>query len=345
MRKVQAYTDPKQAAVAGHFFRALHGAERSKRWCVDRSIGLTKASAEFPDGAGGFLVPEVVDAAIIRVLETVGAFRQGAEFRPTTSDAAIRPRRVGGLTATYLSDGQVFPESSFQLDGVEVSMKKIGILARASAELFEDSASDLGEFLTREIGYAFASAEDDAGFNGDGSSTYRGISGLAARLAGMKAPVTAATGHNTYLTLDSTDLANLIGQVMGSAIPGSAWYCSALAYGQLFCRLTATAGGLFVTGEGGAGSQANYLGFPLRFSAKLPNIGTTLSGLPMLFFGNLAMSSVIVERRATIVALSRQRALENDQVLVRGTRRSDIVNHSTGSAVAAGPVAVLLGGP
>jgi HK97 family phage major capsid protein len=118
-----------------------------------------------------------------------------------------------------------------------------------------------------------------------------------------------------------------------------------LAYWQLFCRLTATAGGLFVTEEGESGIQANYLGFPLRFSAKLPNIGTTLAGLPMLYFGNLGMSSMVVERRATIVALSRQRALENDQVLVRGTRRSDIINHSTGSSAAAGPVAVLLGGP
>src|ERR1700730_6154330 len=197
MRKVRAYTDLKQAAVAGHFFKALYRDERSRRWCVDRAFGLQKASAEFPDGAGGFLVPEVVDAAIIRVLETVGAFRQGAELRPTTSDAAIRPRRVGGLTATYVADGQVIPESSFKLDAVEAIMKKIAILARAAAELFEDSASDLGEFITREVGYAFASAEDDAGFNGDGGSTFRGISGLAARLSGMKSAVTAATGHNT----------------------------------------------------------------------------------------------------------------------------------------------------
>src|SRR6202049_3409177 len=157
MRKVRAYTDLKQAAVAGHFFKALSGDERSRRWCVDRAIGLQKASSEFPDGAGGFLVPEGVDAAIIRVLETVGAFRQGAEYRPTTSDAAIRPRRVGGLQATYVSEGQVIPESSFQLDAVEVAMKKIAILARASAELFEDSASDLGGFFSREKGGAFAS--------------------------------------------------------------------------------------------------------------------------------------------------------------------------------------------
>src|ERR1700730_17598089 len=151
MRELKAYTDLKQAAVAGHFFRALAGDERSRRWCVDRSSGLQKASAELPDGAGGFLVPEVVDAAIIRVLEVVGAFRQGAELRPTTSDAAIRPRRVGGLSASWVSEGRVRPESSFQLDAVEASMKKIAILARASSDLFDDSASDLGEFLTQEI--------------------------------------------------------------------------------------------------------------------------------------------------------------------------------------------------
>jgi HK97 family phage major capsid protein len=277
-------------------------------------------------------------------LEVVGAFRQGAEVRPTTSDAAIRPRRVGGLTANYVSEGQTIPESSFQLDAVEASMKKIAILARASAELFDDSASDLGKFLTMEIGYAFASAEDDAGFNADGTSTYRGISGLGARLSGMKSAVTAASAHNTYLSLDSTDLANLMAQVMGSAISGSAWYCSATAYGQLFCRLTATAGGLFVTDDGLAGIQANYLGFPIRFSAKLPDIGTTLAGKPMLYFGDLSMSSLIVERRATIVSLSKQRALENDQILVRATRRSDLINHTVGDAATRGPVAVLLGG-
>src|ERR1700680_3996951 len=98
MRKFRAYADLKQAAVAGHFFRALAGDERSKRWCVDRSIGLQKASAAFPDGAGGVLGAEVVVAANLPVLETVGDFRQGAEFRPPTSDAAIRPRRVGGLS-------------------------------------------------------------------------------------------------------------------------------------------------------------------------------------------------------------------------------------------------------
>jgi HK97 family phage major capsid protein len=222
-------------------------------------------------------------------------------------------------------------------------MKKIAILARTSSELWDDSAADLGEFLTREIAYAFAAVEDDCGFNGDGTSTFRGISGLSTRLAGMKSSVAAASGHSTFLTVDSVDIANLMGGVLGAAVPGAAWYISATGYAQTFCRLAGVSGGLVATKRADGSIDASYLGFPVRFSSKLPLISSTLAGLPMLFFGDLSMSSLIVERRQTIVAISRQRALDADQILIRGTRRSDIVNHSTGSAAAVGPVAVLLG--
>jgi|ERR1700688_1073427 hypothetical protein len=61
-------------------------------------------------------------------------------------------------------------------------------------------------------------------------------------------------------------------------------------------------------------------------------------------FGNLAMSSVIVERQQqTVIAISRDRALDADQVLVRGVRREDIVNHAVGDANTRGPIAMLVG--
>src|SRR5713101_1506397 len=133
----------------------------------------------------------------------VGAFRQGAEVRPTTSDAQIRPRRTGGLTANFVAEGASIPESSFQLDAIESAQKKLAILGRASSELFEDSAPDLGEFLTSEIGYAFAAKEDDCGFNGDGTSTFSGINGLATKLVGLRSSVAAASTHKTFASLDN----------------------------------------------------------------------------------------------------------------------------------------------
>jgi HK97 family phage major capsid protein len=82
----------------------------------------------------------------------------------------------------------------------------------------------------------------------------------------------------------------------------------------------------------------------VRFSGKLPDVSTDLSTNAMLFFGNLAMSSVIVERQQqTIIAISRERATDQDQVLVRGVQRCDIINHTVDDTNTRGPVAMLVG--
>jgi HK97 family phage major capsid protein len=345
--RVKAFTGPgaeQRAEIVGNWFRAIAGGEKSRQWCVEKRIGLTKATSESTNSAGGFLAPIELDSAIINIRETFGAFRQGAENRPVGSDSQVRPRRLGGLTANFVAEGAAIPESSFQLDAVGTNQKKLAILARGSAELFEDSAADLGEFLTSEIGYAFAGKEDDCGFNGDGSSTYCGISGVSSKLSGLKSSIAAASGHNTFLTLDTTDIANLMAGVLATAIPGAAWYTSATGYAQTICRLAAVSGGLVATQRPDGTISANYLGFPVRFSGKLPDVSTSLAGSAMLFFGNLAMSSVLVERQAqTIIAISRERAFDADQILVRGVQRCDIVNHSVGDASTRGPIAQLVG--
>jgi HK97 family phage major capsid protein len=108
-------------------------------------------------------------------------------------------------------------------------------------------------------------------------------------------------------------------------------------------RLAGTSGGLVATQRADGTVNASYLGFPIRFSAKLPDVATTLAAKPMVFFGNLQMSSLNVERRQMVVAISQQHALDTDQYLIRGTERMDIINHSCGDSVNRGPVAMLVG--
>ena len=345
--RVRAFTGPRaeqKAERVGYWLKALDGQDAALAWCLENGISLTKATSENTNVAGGFLAPQDFDAAIISVRETVGAFRQGAEIRPTRSDGQIRPRRTGGATANFVAEAAAIPESSVQFDAVESAQKKMAILIRASDELFEDSEPDLGEFLTSEIGYALAAKEDDCGFNATGTSAFAGISGLATKPVGLKSSVAAATGHNTFLAIDTTDIANLMAGVLAATIPGAAWYTSATGYAQIFCRLAAVSGGLVATQRPDGTISANYLGFPVRFSGKLPDVSTSLTGSAMLFFGNLAMSSLIVERQQqTIIAISHDRALDADQVLIRGIQRCDIINHFVGDATTRGPVSMLVG--
>ena len=332
-----------RADRAGHWLKSLAGIDASRAWCAKNGVVLTKATGESTNLSGGFLVPAGFDAAIIAVRDTVGAFRN-AEVRPANSDSVVRPRRTGGLAASFVAEGASIPESAIQFDAVSATVKKLAILTRSSVELFEDAPADLAEWLAGEIGYAFAATEDDCGFNGDGTLAYAGISGLGTKLAGTKSSITAASGHNTFLTIDATDIANLMAGVLATAIPGAAWYISAVGYAQTFCRLANSAGGLVATTNPDGTIDANFLGFPVRFSSKLPQISTSLSGKPMLYFGDLRKSSVIVDHPSgTVIALSEERAWDQNQILLRGTRREDIVNHSVGDANTFGPVAMLVG--
>jgi HK97 family phage major capsid protein len=345
--RLKTFTGPggeERADKVGHYLKAMFGNDASRKLCVDRGIGLTRATNESGNTAGGFLAPQDFDAEILAIREAAGAFRQGAETRPSGSDSQVRPRRVGGVTASFVREGASIPESQLQFDAIESALKKLGILCRGSAELFEDSAADLAEYLTTEFGYALALVEDDVGFNGDGTSTYSGITGLGTKLVGMKSAVAAASGHNTFPFIDTNDITNLMAGVLATAIPGAAWYTSATGYALTICRLAAVSGGLVARQRADGTINANYLGFPVNFSGKLPDVQTSLAGKPMLFFGNLAMSSVIVERQQqTVIAISRDRALDADQVLIRGVRREDIINHSVGDANTRGPIAMLVG--
>src|SRR5258705_3715589 len=92
--RVKAFTGPnaeQKAEKIGHWFKALLGRDASKAWCVNNGVGLTRATNESGNTAGGFLAPQDFDDAIIAVRETMGAFRQGAEIRPTRSDGQVRP--------------------------------------------------------------------------------------------------------------------------------------------------------------------------------------------------------------------------------------------------------------
>ena len=351
MQRARPFAGPggeQRAEKAGNW--AMSGDEKALQWCVARGVApsdLTrKASSESVNSVGGFLVPQELDAEILAIRDAVGAFRIGADVRPYRSDSAVRPRRSGGVTAYLTSEGAAITESSLSWDSVGISLKKLAVLVRSSSELFEDRAPDLAGYVAEELGYAFAAREDDCGFNGDGTSTIYGCTGLAAKLVtGQKSAITAAGGHNTFLTLDATDIASVMAGVLGTSIRRAKWYVSELGYAQTLCRLAAVNGGLAATMNPDGTVAANFLGCPVVFSSLLPNSASSLSGKSMLFFGDLANSSVIAEHQeGTVMDLSLERAFDQDQVLIRGRRRVDIVNHFTGDATNFGPVAALIGG-
>jgi HK97 family phage major capsid protein len=321
--------------------------EKAAAWCKANGVALTRAAGETVGTSGGFVVPPDLANAILDLRDSYGAFRRRARIVPMASDTTSVPRRPGGTGAFFFGENQAATETSANVDNINLTAKKIGSLIRLSSEIEEDAIVDMVDFVANEIAFAFAVQEDDCAFNGDGTSTFgrmRGIGTIVLDGNHGKAKVTAASGHNTFLTLDGTDLANLMAGVRASAIPNAAWFCSLTCFANTFCRLTAGgSGGYLETREIDGVLTPCYLGFPVILSAKMPLIATTLSGKMMLAFGDMYAGGALGQRRGVTLARSNDRYLDQDQIAVLGTERFHVNLHDLGDNTNPGSLAALVG--
>jgi HK97 family phage major capsid protein len=329
---------------AGQWLLAtIYGNEKATNWCKANGVAVTRAAGEGIGQSGGFLVPHELANAILDLRDSYGAFRRRARLVPMASDTAATPRRPGGTSAVFIGENTAATETSASVDVINLTAKKLGSLVRISSEVEEDALQDIVDFVANEIAVAFAAKEDDCAFNGDGTSTYGGMVGIGTIAADgnhSKAKVTATTGHNTFLTLDSTDLANLMSSVRAAAIPNAAWYCSQTCFAQTFCRLGGGTGYLPLAEVDGI-MTPHYLGFPVILTQKLPLISTTLTGKLMLAFGDMYLGGALGQRRGVTLARSADRYLDQDQIAVLGTERFHAVVHDLGDNSNYGAIAAL----
>jgi len=262
-------------------------------------------------------------------------------------DTLVIPRRTGGLTAYFTSENpsSAITESDAAWDNVSLTAKKLATLTRMSSEIAEDAVINMADWLAREIAYAFAVKEDDCGFNGDGTSTYGGITGVRTKIidgnhtAGAK---DAASGNDTFAEITATDLATVMGALPKYALRNAKFYCSQPAFSLVFERLVAAAGGNTVDTLAGS-VQPRYLGYPIVISQSMPTSTGDLSNVAMLLFGDLRLAATMGVRRDVTVALSTDRYFDTDQIGIRGTERFDINVHDLGDTSTAGPIVALIG--
>lgn len=336
--------EERYSRAAQWLLATIYQNEKAAIWCKANGIQIMRATGEGVASNGGFLVPRELANAILDLRDNYGAFRRRARIVPMATDNTTVPRRSGGTSAVFIGENGGASAGQVNVDNLELTAKKIATLIQIPSELEEDAAVDIVDFVANEIALAFAVQEDDCAFNGDGTSTYgkmRGVGSIVLDGNHGKAKVTAASGHNTFLTLDSTDLGNLLESVRASAVPNAAWFCSQTCFAQTFCRLAGGTGYLPMAMTDGV-MTPHYLGFPVILTQKLPLITSTLSGKTMLAFGDMYAGGVLGQRRGVTLARSADRYLDQDQIAVLGTERFHAVVHDLGDNTNFGSIAALV---
>ena len=349
----------------GMFCLGVYGKKQGIEFCLKQGIPLVSAGGdslsdvqgktqrENVNVSSGFLVPDEFQNDLIDLREKFGVFRQNAKIVPMASDTRTDPRRVNGVTAYFVGESTAANLSDKQWDRVRLTARKLMVLTKYSNELNEDAVLNIGDDLAGEIAYAFALKEDQCGFLGDGSSGYGSITGVIPALlkvdpggAGnpaniMGLTVASGTGYATsYKSVVLADFNNVVASLPEYAdVPGQArWYCSKFFWGSVMQRVaTNSAGNRVAEIENGA-LRKSFLGYDVVISQVMPKVPAT--GQVCCLFGNLAMAARLGDRRQTTIQMSEHalNAFEQDEVVIRGTERFDIVVHDVGDPTpAAGP--------
>ncbi|OBQ58036.1 hypothetical protein A9K72_27925 [Mesorhizobium loti] len=342
----RAFDDDESAFKAGMFFRAaMHkGDEVARAWCAKNGVILQKAQGETSGIAGGFLVPIEVEAGIIKIRALTGTFRRNAAVKRMGADSRSFPRLDTGLIAAFVGENAQIAEQDRTWSSVNLNAKKAAALSRMSSELGEDETIDVGQDFAEDAAYALAALEDSCGWNGDGTSSYGGITGVNVKLidgthdAGK---IVAATNNDTFDEITAADLGALIAACPEYALPSAKWYASSYAIGRCFARLGATAAGMTMTATG-ARPAMQYLSWPIEPVPSLPGAGDQ-SAKVMIAFGDLSLAATLGDRRGVTVQTTANRYLEYDQIGCRATERFDINVHDLGSNTVAGPIVGLIG--
>jgi HK97 family phage major capsid protein len=322
----------------------IMGDASARQWCRDRGVEI-RVQTESINTAGGYVVPDVMERAIIDLRETYGMFRANARVLPMSSDHSLIPRRTGGVTAYFIGETDAITESDKSWNQVELTAKKLGALTRMSTDLSEDAIINIADDLAQEMAWAFARKEDQCGIDGDGTSTYGGMVGIRTRFIDSTHTAGQDQGTTPYTAWAHATFADEIVAIMSLlpsyALPNAKWYINPTGKAGLFDALAMQAGGTSAREMIDGSRQLMFAGYPIVVSAAMPTAPT--NGTVAFLFGDLSLSTTLGDRRGITIKVSDQRYMEYDQIGIQATERFCIVNHDLGDNTSAGPIVASVG--
>ena len=302
-----------------------------------------KTHTQNQDATGGLFVPEETSSYIIDLKETYGVFRRNARVEPMGSETIRIFRMNDDITAYWGSEVGTYTASDMTFGSVTLTAKKLTALAAISEEVNMNATVNLGQRFAESVARQFAKKEDEAGFNGDATSTYGGILGLAKKFQSVleagggtwtndtnKGYLGGAQVISGNLFSEATlaDFVTGVRKLPTYAIPGAKFFINKLAFGASAERIAVSAGG--VTAAEIAGSfGTRFLGYPVEFVDVMPS--TDANSQVFAYFGNLAQAASMGDRMSTSIKIDTSLGFQTDTIYAKATEYVDIAVHDVGN--------------
>lgn len=344
--RLKAFRSERDAWNAGMWLRAVVARVMGRgedvaavQHCRRVGLDITNVAGEGTGPSGGYLVPAQIASTIIEVRERVGVARQVCDVQPMTADTLSIPKRTGGLTVYYPDEAATITDSTKNWGAVSLICRKRAVAAKISQELSDDALINIVDNVFSEMGYALGLQEDNELINGDGSSSYGTVRGLLNRI-GSAGVVTAASGHNTWATLDLADIFAAMAKLPDRFNRMPAWICSGNFYWAVFARLLAAGGGNGVNElQVGDGGRRTFFGVPVYLTSHMPT--ASAANTVCALFGQFDMAVVLGDRTGIRIARDDSAGFLEDVVTLKATQRTDIQIYEPGGASSPGAYVAL----
>lgn len=355
---LRAFTGPnasENAYRSGMYLRSILANDdtvraEARRWCKDHGVGVeSRIQAGGINSLGGVLTNPELGTEIIRLVEEFGVFPQFAKRVRMNSDTLVYARRTGGLAARPVGENVEVAASDVTFDNIELTAKIWGVANRTPNSLLEDSVIELADLFALETSQAFSEAFDGAGFIGDGTLTYHGVTGVCTKIlqSAYSASVVTATSNTTFGDLTMKNFTDLLARLpMYARSRNARWYISPAGWGAAMLRLSMLPGGSSNAGGNNADNVAagfgeRFLGYPVTLVQPMQSALTGTTGTVAALFGDLSQAAIFGERRAISVKTASERYIEFDQTMTFATTRNAMIVNDIGSTTKAGPVVAL----
>ncbi|MEA3030271.1 MAG: hypothetical protein QOG13_1596 [Sphingomonadales bacterium] len=289
---------------------ALSGAKSESSPFVERYLrkGLEagvelKAMSGATDAAGGYAVPEELDAQIERTLTAISPIRAIANVVKVGSAGYRKLVTTGGTPSGWVAETAARPETGTP-DFTEIAPPFGDLYANpaASQAMLDDAAFDVEAWLAGEIATEFARAEGAAFVAGNGTSRPKGflaapnsIDADGVRAFGTLQFIKTGVAGGFPASNPQDKLIDLLQALRSPYRQGAVFVMnSATAAG---IRKFKTADGAFLWQPGLVGGQPDtLLGYPVVEAEDMPDVAANSLSIA---FGNFKAGYLIAERAET----------------------------------------------
>lgn len=250
---------------------------------VEAQIKSNDSLNETTDADGGYFVPAVTKAQILRLIPTYGQARNEMSVIPMgKTDTLNIPSKLTGVSVNWVNEASTITSSHPTFSYIQLVAKKLAGLTSMSNELLMDANVDIVNYVVSLFAEAIGAEEDAQFFAGTGSP----MSGifLGTNTFGKEQFVADSDGF-TY-----DNLRDAIYGIDQNYIKGAKWYAHRTIVSKLRGILDQNDLPLFV--DANAGGLPTLMGYPVKMIENCPTSAATTAGLPLLVLGNFKNSFI-----------------------------------------------------